>query len=738
MKLPFQMNIHRRILLMMFSCSLVSLLILSGIAVFNMLDVRETAVKTGIDIGNAAIAESSTALEVLSNESMEKLAQDKAHMVELNLESIKENITAVSNAMTNIVSHPERYPRRYVAEPNRANAGVLTPQLMYSASVTDRAALSDEIAATANIQDFLTQLNDASPVVASAYVASKNGFIIMADMISERKFSDDSNVPAPYEASSRPWYKKALAEGHMIFTDVVNDIHGGGLCIICAAPYTKNGEFAGVAGMGAYLREINDIVLNTKIGRSGFGFVLNQNGDVLFSPETEGFFVADADTYVDLRQAKEPTVAAMAEKMVAGENSHSIVKIDGKDYCVAFAPMSELGWSFGIVLDVDEALDFVERSRDAIQGDTDILTAKMDGQISRAILFMSVIVVAFIALVSYLAYRMAGGFVRPIHQLADGVRDIVVSIGENKANNVIDVQKKLDIKTGDEIEHLAVCFNTMTEELQTYMKYLKQATAEKERIATELSVAANIQESMLPNDFPAFPHRKDFDIYATMDPAKEVGGDFYDFYLLDEKHLLITVADVSGKGVAAALFMVIAKTILKNFALTMGGANDLSPLVSCTNDQLCQSNDAMMFVTAFVGMLDLNDGKFYYVNAGHNSPLVYRARENKFAYLDVKHNFVLGGMDGVDYEGQEITLEPGDKLFIYTDGVTEALNVKEELFGEERLLEALNAAGAGGISLTELLSRVKESLKQHVGDAPQSDDITMMGLSYDGTPKEDA
>ncbi|MBR1695819.1 MAG: serine/threonine-protein phosphatase, partial [Selenomonas sp.] len=165
---------------------------------------------------------------------------------------------------------------------------------------------------------------------------------------------------------------------------------------------------------------------------------------------------------------------------------------------------------------------------------------------------------------------------------------------------------------------------------------------------------------------------------------------------------------------------------------TMSGSNDLAQLVSCTNDQLCHNNYDMMFVTAFVGLLNIRTGHFTYVNAGHNPPLVYRSKENKFSYMNVKRNFVLGGMDELNFVGQDLTLEPGDKLFLYTDGVTEALNEAEELYGEERLLQTLNAPETNSLNLQELLAAVQKSLSRHVGTAAQSDDITMLALSYYG------
>ena len=283
----------------------------------------------------------------------------------------------------------------------------------------------------------------------------------------------------------------------------------------------------------------------------------------------------------------------------------------------------------------------------------------------------------------------------------------------------------MNIHTGNEIEHLAVCFNAMTDELQNYMKNLTKITAEKERIATELNVAKDIQVSMLPKDFDF--DRKDFELYATMNAAKDVGGDFYDFYLLDENHLVITIADVSGKGIPAALFMMISKTILKNFAMTMTTPDDFSAVMTLANNQLCQNNDAMMFVTVFIGMLDLKTGEFIFVNGGHNPPLIYNNAENKFEYLKVQKNFVLGAMDDMDFEQQKIRLAKGDIIYLYTDGVTEALNKENELYGEKRLQDCLNRADKN-ISVNDLLKFVRADVKKHVNGADQSDDMTMLAL----------
>lgn len=278
------------------------------------------------------------------------------------------------------------------------------------------------------------------------------------------------------------------------------------------------------------------------------------------------------------------------------------------------------------------------------------------------------------------------------------------------------------VPKGDEIGALAVSFRNMMDELDDYMVNLAAVTADKERIATELNVATQIQASMLPCIFPAFPGRDEFDIYASMMPAKEVGGDFYDFFLVDQDHLAVVMADVSGKGVPAALFMVIAKTLIKNQAQQ---GHSPAEVFTAVNNQLCENNEAGLFVTSWMGILDINTGEFTYVNAGHNPPLLMRSGGD-FEYLRSRPGFVLAGMEGIRYRQATMKLGEGDVLYLYTDGVTEATNGENELYGEERLLNIVNQHKED--TPQELLPTIKADIDRFVGDAPQFDDITMLGL----------
>ena len=262
--------------------------------------------------------------------------------------------------------------------------------------------------------------------------------------------------------------------------------------------------------------------------------------------------------------------------------------------------------------------------------------------------------------------------------------------------------------------------------MQDLVQKYEQQQAEATRIGAELSLATNIQTSMLPHIFPAFPMRREFDIYASMDPAKEVGGDFYDYFLIDDDHLGMVIADVSGKGVPGALFMMASKIILQSVAM-MG--NSPAEILKRTNDAVCSNNEAEMFVTVWMGILELSTGRLTAANAGHEFP-AFRQPGGVFELYKDKHGFVIGGMEDVKYREYEIQMEPGSKLFVYTDGVVEATSAEKELFGTERMIEALNVDPDA--SPQEILRNVRASVDGFVKEAEQFDDLTMLCVEYRG------
>ena len=333
---------------------------------------------------------------------------------------------------------------------------------------------------------------------------------------------------------------------------------------------------------------------------------------------------------------------------------------------------------------------------------------------------LAVVAAVFLVTFLFILRRMV---LHPIDLLTQATGDFIQSNEEELAAGTATVNVP-PIRTGDEVELLADSFRKMEEDMISYIREFMKATAEKERIGAELNVATQIQADMLPRIFPAFPERQEFEVYATMNPAKEVCGDFYDFFLVDDDHLAVVIADVSGKGVPAALFMVIAKTLIKNHAQNRETPGEV---FTQTNAQLCEGNDAGLFVTAWMGVLEISTGKFVYVNAGHNPPLLKRAG-GQYEWLKSRPGFVLAGMEGIRYRENTLELMPGDTLYLYTDGVTEATSSAQELYGEERLQAALNEASE--LPVSQLLPRIKNCIDTFVGDAEQFDDITMLGLQY--------
>lgn len=356
----------------------------------------------------------------------------------------------------------------------------------------------------------------------------------------------------------------------------------------------------------------------------------------------------------------------------------------------------------------------------------------MNGEIERLVLVNHIYLVVGIAIniifgVTILAlWYVEAKITSPIEMISKLVDEFAGQdhLGENDNKKLKEMCVSIQENTKDEIGELAHDFNRMMGDIENYVMNIRTVTAEKERIGAELSIATQIQANMLPCIFPAFPERNEFDIYATMNPAKEVGGDFYDFFMVDDRHLAIVMADVSGKGVPAALFMVIGKTLIKDHTTS---GKDLGEVFTEVNELLCESNSEGLFITAFEGVIDLSSGAFRYVNAGHEIPYICK-KGGKFEPYKIRAGFVLAGMEGMKYKCGELQLEPGDKIFQYTDGVTEATDANNELYGMERLTKILGENSA--LSPTELLPAVKNDIDGFVGEAPQFDDITMLCLEY--------
>ncbi len=727
-----KLNIHKKVLILVLGAGLTTFLVLGIFSYFGKNIVQRDMALMSVELGEKSANYTHNLLINQLKQTLGELALARAQFMDRELSIIKEDAEILASAMTEIMSQPENYLPKTLPDPRTDSVRNAEPYRIYAPDIRDNLTpeIQNELELAANINVILAEtLKTYEGYNATAFVGGEKGWYICARLVLDKDGKTDYDNPIhfsheriyEFDPRKRPWYIAAKNANKPVISQLYRTIEADGyLQIGASAPfYDAAGNLIGVAGVDSSNIDLYNWV--NEVSESGdiINFVLNDTGEIIFSSQTEGILAVNNSK--DLRHSSESTLAAAAEKMVAGEQGVLPVTLNDENFYIAFASMPETGWSVGMLVSEKDILSTTAGTRDYFQKQVANLQAQMRQEYS----YMNNLVVGVPVVLLIILFLMSTGlarrFVKPIHELSDGVR--VIASGN--------LDKKLDIETGDEIEHLAVTFNAMTDELKTYMANLTKATAERERLATELDVATDIQRGMLPKDFPA---RADFELYATMTPAKEVGGDFYDFYFLDEKHLAVTVADVSGKGIPAALFMVISKTVLNNFAASFYKQNGLAPVVAAANEQLCANNEAMMFVTVFIGVLDLETGEFVYVNGGHNPPVVYRAEENHCDFLDVKKNFVLGPMDGIPFVEQKITLKHGDLLFIYTDGVTEALNTAEEEYLPDRLIAFMNSTDCAA-DLKTLLKNIRGDVAAHVGEAEQSDDITMFALRFKGGGK---
>ncbi|MBQ1896246.1 MAG: SpoIIE family protein phosphatase, partial [Clostridia bacterium] len=498
-------------------------------------------------------------------------------------------------------------------------------------------------------------------------------------------------------------------------------------------PIYNNGKLVAVIGADLFLNDVSKAI-NDTANQGSFTCIINQKGHVIFSPQKEGTFAAFADEDekddaepADLRESDNKELAAFIKTALKDNTDLELITIDGEECYVVGAPIQNLGWTVVSVVPktlADMPATAMLDQFNSIQNDA---TAAYRSAMAKSRLALIVLLVIATAGAFANALIMSKRVVKPLEIMTERVKSLG---GDDLLFEMEDAYR-----TDDEIELLAESFAMLSGKTLEYIEEVQRVTSEKERIGAELTLANRIQADMLPNIYPAFPDRKEIDVYASMDPAKEVGGDFYNFFLVDDDHLCVFIADVSGKGVPAALFMMASTIVLSNNA-AMGKSP--AQILRETNEAICSNNREEMFLTVWLGILELSTGKLTAANAGHEFPVI-KTPDGKFELLKDKHGLVLGGMSGAPYKEYEIMLEPGSKLFLYTDGVPEATNSEEELFGTDRMLDALNTVPDA--SPKDILQNVRTAVDCFVKEAEQFDDITMVCVEFkeysDNTKEEE-
>ncbi|MCX8021500.1 MAG: SpoIIE family protein phosphatase [Syntrophorhabdaceae bacterium] len=504
-----------------------------------------------------------------------------------------------------------------------------------------------------------------------------------------------------YDYFLSDWYQIPKEIGRPEWTEPYFGIGGNVLMCSYSVPfYKKMGDkriHAGVVVVDISIEKLVEIVSSLKILNTGYGFLISKNGTFVTHPIKEYimnetiFSIAEATEDRDLRE--------VGRKMIKGGIGFEPFKIKnpvtGALCLMTYVPIVSNGWSLAIVFPQEELMEDITR-------------------LNKVIIFLGCL---GIALLSVAIVYISRSITRPLRDMAHATERI--------GSGEFDIELP-PIKSNDEVGRLTEAFEIMRKSLKTYITQLKETTAIKERVESELKVAHDIQMSFLPKEFPSYEERDAFDIYATLRPAKEVGGDLYDFFLIDRNRLCIVVGDVSGKGIPAALFMAMTKTLIKSKA-TLGFSPD--KILDKVNNELSSGNSANMFVTLFCGILDLEGGRLEYSIGGHNPPYLIKS-DGRIETLSGQVGLVVGIMEDACYGLERVELSPGDTLFLYTDGVNEAMNDKGEMFTLKRLEEELK--GLTGKGVKEILSGLEEAVDGFCGEAEQSDDITMMVVRYYG------
>ena len=632
-------------------------------------------------------------------------------------EDLAGTVRMMGDYATNIFRNPESYAAQPYALPDPADEGAITVQLLAEEGLdTGTPELAEKLGLVANMSDMLKTLY-ANGKVNSCYIALTEGAMLLADDHAAGKFDADGSL-MPIPIHERDWYRGAADTGELFYTDVVQDVFTGQIGIMCAMPVYQGHQLVAVVGADLFLDNMAEAVASTG-GNSAFTIIVNQYGHVVFSPFTDGSLrVRPPMNAVDLRESGKQSLEDFVSSALKGTMDVTVVSVDGEDYYMTGAPIESVGWTVLSAVKVATAqqpTEMLEQQYDSILSSAE---TAFYGGLSQARTTIIILLAVILVLGTTGALVLSRRIAKPLGIMTERVQNLG---GKNLQFTMEDAYR-----TGDEVEVLAESFATLSARTLQYVDQVKRVTAEKERIGAELSMATDIQASQLPRLFPAFPSRPEFDIYASMTPAKEVGGDFYDFFLVDDDHIGLVMADVSGKGVPAALFMMVSRVLIKSH---LQNGETPGEALENVNDQLCEGNEAELFVTVWLAVLEISTGKGIAANAGHEHPTLRRAG-GQYELVTYRHSPAVATMEGIPYKEHTFEMRPGDSLFVYTDGVAEATNAHDELFGTDRMLAALNREPDADPK--QVLSNVMDGINEFVVGAEQFDDITMLCLKYNG------
>ena len=660
----------------------------------------------------------SDTMSQVTRTSMERTTNMEAQIVDDMFRNMRAGIVMVSDYAEKVFADPDGFPAKPYAGPDASLNGQLVAQIIWADGVDPQdPAVAARAGILSNLSDLMISLCSAAGSD-NIYVGTPEGIFLSVNRSSADWFQEDGTI-MNYDARSRFWYQQAVEAGGLVFSDLEVDATTKEMSVVCAKPvYGTDGELVAVVGSDLFLHAMA-AVMDNAVSEGGYCWIVNREGHVIYSPNQEVMQMNNSANAVDLRDSENRELARLVDDAMAGRTDVRVITVKDQAYYMLGVPIETVGWTLFSAFP-KETVDQVEVALlDSYSQITNEARTAYQGRIKQnqysTLILLGLLTLAVIAGALIIGKRI----VKPL----DTMTNHIVSLNEQNPEFTMEDA----YRTGDEIQVLAEAFASLSHKTVLYVDEVRRVTAEKERIGTELHMAKQIQEGMLPNIFPPFPDRSEFDLYASMNAAKDVGGDFYDFFLIDDDHLALVMADVSGKGIPGALFMMASKIILQGSAAQGGSPAEI---LSRTNKAICANNPMQMFVIVWLGILEISTGRLAAANAGHEYPALKRAG-GTFEMFKDKHGFVIGGMENVKYKEYDIILQPGDKLFLYTDGVPEATDGEGKMFGSERMLTALNEHQNDAPK--EILKGMNAAVDGFVGGAEQFDDLTMLCLEYKGT-----
>jgi phosphoserine phosphatase RsbU/P len=698
------LGVTTKIFIVFLTLSMVSLILVSFVAFTTLNNVGTYATERSVALGDQAVQQSGSALETSGRERLLSLAKDQADISNVTFENVEGEMAVMASYAESLMASPPSDTDPGYSQAER-------PPSMYNASVYLFApgiagnTSSPEFRALHGMDTIFIPVHASDPHLASVYAGSISGIT--------RLYPWATAIDPTFDARNRSWYSSALSAGTTKWSEPYVDVTGRGLMVTCSRPVRddKNG-WTWVIGSDVTIETINQQIINTQIGTSGYAMLIDGKGNVIARPGVAAGSSQWDETFQteNLFNSENPGIREVAAEITAGDSGIKQVEFEEGDKFVAYAPIKSTNWSVVVVMPVDEITAPARNTGAIIKVATGDAELHIQEQVDRMKQAFLVLFILLFILIAGLTIVFARVITDPLRKLSKGSEEI----GHGN------LDYKVEVQTGDEFEDLAQSFNTMGSDLKNYIGELKRTTAEKERIAHELEIARDIQQSFLPDSVPDMPG---FELAAFSLPALEVGGDFYDFIPLPNGCWGLVIADVSGKGVPAALFMALSRTLVR--ASTSKNPSPSRAIMEANHLIVQDTRITSMFVTLFYAIIDPQARTLTYVNAGHNPPMLLQIGTGEVTLLRAD-GIALGVVDDIVLDSVGIELKSGDITVLYTDGLTEAINPKEEEFGTERLNETIKACQH--MPIQDMVRFIIDTITAFAGEQPQADDMTIIIL----------